>query len=116
MPDSIPAQKMLEAAPAELTALAEKYEAVEKAFGKYYHPGQIWLVSDEIAVCEVYETNKNEFMGYEAVVNGKTTNWFMPTIEQAILKGLEQKHEGLNSQFTYFATKMLGIGEKEVVK
>lgn len=46
---------------------------------------------------------------FKPVVNGKELNMIAESYDIAILLGLERKYCGLNSQFTKFACRMLGI-------
>lgn len=50
---------------------------------------------------------------FSCFVNEESTNHSYPTLDEAILGCLEFKYQGLNSQFSYFASRMLGIPEKE---
>ena len=94
----------------QMNATSEKYEYFQNIAETRFNPRQsiadITIITPEIAIIEV--TEKGEFYGYFNIVNGRVSSEYSTDKEIEILIALAVKHEGLNSQFPYYACKMLG--------
>ena len=58
---------------------------------------------------EITTTMHGGEVWYKYILNGKESNKIAETSEVAFLLALEEKYDGINSQFTKFATRMLNI-------
>ncbi len=96
-----------------MNEIAEKYEAVHNEVSlrltKRENIGEIIIISDDVAIAEIHRAG--EFFGYFPVVKGRVSSTYSKDKEIAIFIALAEKHEGLNSQFSFYASKMLGIEE-----
>lgn len=98
-----------------MNEIAEKYEKIYNIvswrLSKRDRVGEIIIISDDLAIAEVHKNG--DFAGYFPVVNGRVSSTYSKDKDIAILIALAEKHEGLNSQFSYYASKMLDIHEPE---
>ena len=94
----------------QMDVTAEKYkyflDIAEARFKQYHTVSDITIITDEIAIVEV--TDKGNLYGYFYIVNGQASSEYSTDKENAILNAIGKKYDGNNSQFSYYACKMLG--------
>lgn len=67
---------------------------------------------DDIQIVE-YETRDSNELKYHPYVSGSDTGLRCDSLDEAVLTALGFKYDGRNSQFAYFAYRMLGIKGSE---
>ena len=94
----------------KMDVTAEKYkyflDIAEARFKQYHTVSDITIITDDIAIVEV--TDKGNLYGYFYIVNGQASSEYSTDKESAILNAIGKKYDGNNSQFSYYACKMLG--------
>jgi hypothetical protein len=94
----------------------EDRKLIEEAGGVNYLD-EVILSNDDVKIYTVRPKEKDDWetkYPYRSIVKNKDGKWtrsctVSPTLDIAYLVYLENKHLGLNSQFSEFAMKMLGI-------
>jgi hypothetical protein len=94
-----------------------KEREIEKLLYKSDNAVETTIVSDSIAIIKTRVTKKDQesdfYKGhefyYQSVVNGSRLSSISFSFDEQLLLSLGAKHDGINSQFAMFATRMLNI-------
>jgi len=101
-----------------ITGLADQLQRIADKYNRFYVIAEqrynshgrsivdITIITDDMAIVEVAEKGKT--YGYFYIVNGRASSTYSEDKESAVLLAIGEKYEGNNSQFQYYACKMLG--------
>ena len=90
----------------ELDKYSKLQKIADERWGHHYSIDEITIISDDIAIVEV--TEKGNLKGYFYILKDRASSSYSTDKETSILIALGEKHDGLNSQFSYYACRMLG--------